>query len=213
METDKKGFAWIFLGLLLITAAFLLTGYNLIVQYRAKISSQYILEQMEIIGIEKESSEQPSESNSGEQEPLYRQNPEMEMPVETVDGYDYIGTLELPALSLKFPVMSQWDYDRLQLAPCRYTGSVYQNNLVICAHNYVGHFLNIKSLQAGDIVIFTDVTGNIFRYQVIEMEILQPDMTEQMASGDWDLTFFTCTVGGASRITVRCELIEDIPAE
>jgi sortase A len=27
-----------------------------------------------------------------------------------------------------------------------------------------------------------------------------------MESGDWDLTLFTCTTGGQSRITVRCVL-------
>lgn len=44
----------------------------------------------------------------------------------------------------------------------------------------------------------------MFTYCVAEEEILQPAQTEQMVSGDWDLTLFTCTVGGRSRVTIRC---------
>lgn len=51
--------------------------------------------------------------------------------------------------------------------------------------------------------------GNIFAYKVIEVETLQPTAIEEMTIGGWDLTLFTCTVGGASRVTVRCVLQED----
>jgi sortase A len=40
------------------------------------------------------------------------------------------------------------------------------------------------------------------------MEILSPFAVEEMTSGDWDMTLFTCTVGGQSRVTVRCVLEE-----
>ena len=36
------------------------------------------------------------------------------------------------------------------------------------------------------------------------LEILQPTAVEEMTSGDYDLTLFTCTYGGATRFTVRC---------
>ena len=53
----------------------------------------------------------------------------------TVGGYDYIGYLSIPSLSLELPVMAEWDYARLRVAPCRETGSVKDQNLVIAAHN------------------------------------------------------------------------------
>lgn len=31
----------------------------------------------------------------------------------------------------------------------------------------------------------------------------------EMTGGDWDLTLFTCTIGGKKRITVRCTLTEE----
>ena len=62
----------------------------------------------------------------GEEEtPEYLRNPEMEMPVEEIEGNGYIGLLEIPALGLSLPVMSEWSYPNLKLAPCRYSGSAY----------------------------------------------------------------------------------------
>ena len=58
------------------------------------------------------------------------------MPTQEVDGQSYIGVLELQPLGLSLPIISQWSYPGLRIAPCRYTGSAYQNDLVIAAHNY-----------------------------------------------------------------------------
>jgi sortase A len=31
---------------------------------------------------------------------------------------------------------------------------------------------------------------------------------EEMESDEWDLTLFTCTIGGKSRVTIRCERVQ-----
>ena len=54
-------------------------------------------------------------------------------------------------------------------------------------------------------MVFTDMDGNEFVYSVLEIETLTPYSVQQMTTGDWDLTLFTCTIGGTSRVTVRCE--------
>ena len=96
----------------------------------------------------------------------------------------------------------------MKISPCRYEGSIYLDNMVICGHNYSTHFGTLKELDAGDLVFFTDMDGNLFEYAVAETEILQPTAVEEMTSGNWDLTLFTCTVGGATRVTVRCLKLE-----
>ena len=189
-----KGKGLIFTGLLLIAAALFLTGYNLFDQMRAQRSAAQAAAQL---------TEQLPQTSQADV-PDYLLSPEMEMPVETIDGVDYVGVLRIPALALELPVISQWSYPLLKIAPCRYSGSAYQNNLVLCAHNYASHFGNLKSLHIGDAVTFTDMDGNLFSYQVAELETLPPQATEEMENGDWDLTLFTCTVGGQSRVTVRC---------
>ena len=133
----------------------------------------------------------------------------MEMPVKNIDGYDYIGILTLPSLELELPVMSEWDYTRLRINPCRYSGSVYLRNMVICAHNYNSHFGRLPDLSIGDELALTDMDGNVFRYRVAEMTTLQPMAVTEMTDSGWDLTLFTCTVGGRTRVTVRCEQIGD----
>lgn len=125
-----------------------------------------------------------------------------------VDGYSYIGYLSVPILSLELPVMSRWSGSQMQKAPCRYTGTLLGRDLVIMAHNYAKHFGTIGKLQPGDVVIFTDVDGNSFRYVVMLQEILQPEEVEEMTSGVFDLTLFTCTYGGKNRVTVRCNQMD-----
>ena len=117
--------------------------------------------------------------------------------------------LRIPALSLELPVINDWSYARLRVAPCRYADSVYQGNLVIFAHNYTRHFGRLKNLSRGDEITFTDVDGNVFRYEVAELETLSPYAVDEMTSGDWDLTLFTCMIGGKSRVTVRCKQTKD----
>lgn len=129
------------------------------------------------------------------------------MTVAEIDGYGYIGFLALPGLELELPVMADWTYPQLQIAPCRYTGTTFADNLVIMAHNYPKHFGGLKDLQSGDKVTFTDMDGETVEYQVVALEILPPDSVEDVTSGAYDLTLFTCTYGGENRVVLRCDRV------
>ena len=129
------------------------------------------------------------------------------MPTVQIDGYDYIGYLELPTVGLTLPVMDSWDYDRLKLAPCRYWGATFSDDLVIAAHNYANHFGPIGSMREGDPVQLVDAAGEVWRYRVALIEVVGPYDVEGMVGADWDLTLFTCTQGGANRVAVRCERV------
>ena len=124
-----------------------------------------------------------------------------------IDGYLCIGCLSIPSLGLELPVMSDWSYPQLKLSPCRYSGSTGTGDLVICAHNYARHFGKLKTLSEGAEVYFTDMDGMTRRYEVAAVEILPPTDLENMTAGEYDLTLFTCTYGGQSRVTVRCDLM------
>ena len=128
-----------------------------------------------------------------------------EITLEDLDGAACIGVLEIPKIDLKLPVLSEWSYPLLKKAPCRYSGSAYLDNLVIAAHNYRTHFGKLKELETGDEVIFTDAAGNRFEYNVAAVEALTPQSVEDMTSGEWALSLFTCTLDGKNRVTVRCE--------
>lgn len=127
-----------------------------------------------------------------------------EMTIKEIDGYGYIGYISVPVLELDLPVMSDWDYSRLKISPCRYYGSTKTDNLVIAAHNYKFHFGYLGHLKPGDTVIFTDMDANIVYYTVDSVELLMPTDVDKVKDSGSDLILYTCTYGGAKRITVRC---------
>lgn len=129
------------------------------------------------------------------------------MKTATIDGNSYIGYLLIEDIGLQLPIMSDWNEEKLKSAPCRYTGSVWSDDLVIAGHNYRSHFSSIKNLSLGEDVLFVDLYGEVHEYRVVAMETLEPEAVDEMTSGAYDLTLFTCTYGGANRATIRCNRV------
>lgn len=208
----KKGKFYKASGVLLGTAALLLAGYNLWNDYQsgkyADDALQLILNMVpERVGTVEEQLQEVFSASEVEY-PDYMLNPNMEMTVRMIQGQEYIGVIEFPTLSLKLPVISEWSEERLKLAPCRYTGSVYMNDMIVAGHSYKNHFRKIRKLQVGAPVVYTDMDGNRFVYEVIGTEVIEGTDVEQMEKGEWDFTIFTCTPNGGSRYTVRCVLAD-----
>lgn len=219
-NSRTKGRFMMTMGLLLTAAALLLTGYNLLEERNAqKNASEALTVVAEMIptedaGAEADANaERPSGVASDAQDefivPEFVEDPGKEMTVAFVDGQAYIGVVEIPELELKLPIISEWNDERLKIAPCRYVGSAYTFDLIISGHSYKNHFRYIRNLERGDDVYFTDMDGNRFVYEVSDSEVLDGSDVAGMLVGDWDLTLFTCTYGGASRHTIRCKLVED----
>ena len=112
--------------------------------------------------------------------PEYVLHPDMEMPTVEIDGVEYIGTLTIPTLGLELPIVSSWSDALLDLAPCRYTGSVYLDDLIIAGHNYRSHFGRLNQAQVGDAVRVTDGAGTTFSYVVSEIQQLPGTAIEEM---------------------------------
>ena len=219
----KKGKILIVLGLLLVAAALGLTLYNVLDSQRAGKASASVLEQL-APQVEQAAQNAPvylpadvthlSEPEidpvTGRAEPVeypdFVLNPQMEPPAQQIDGNSYIGILSIPSLEQSFPILKECTDDNLRIAPCCYSGSPYLNDFVIAGHNYTTHFGSLGAVRIGDSVQFTDLDGNVFDYEVMEVTTLPANAVEEMTSGEWDLTLFTCTVSRADRITVRCKL-------
>lgn len=205
----RKGNALIGAGLALIAAALVLTLVNISDGARAeRAAAQAAAQLAAALPSDTEDAPLPDTVEDELIVPDYLLDPTREMPVETVDGVDYVGMLRIPALDLALPVIDRWSDVLLRLAPCRYSGSAYTGELVICAHNYRAHFGSLSRLSVGDTVYFTDMDGNEFRYEVASLETLQPTAIEEMTASGWALTLFTCTLGGRTRLAVRCAAAE-----
>lgn len=136
--------------------------------------------------------------------PLITEVPEMDT-IE-IDGIEYIGTLEIPSQDILLPVASDWSMDTLKISLCRYSGSIFTDDLVICGHNFSRnrHFGVLKHLEVGDKVYFRDVNNQTVEYRVVLAEVLDPYDLNGMKNSDYDLTLFTCTYGGGQRLAIRC---------
>lgn len=204
---NKAGIACMLLGTVLIFGALSLFLSN---QREAKEAEQFtgslLPVMIEKIEEKEETDTQPLTYTLPVGTPIEYLDPSaFEMTEEEINGHAYIGYLSIPKLELVLPVMADWSYSKLQIAPCRYTGSVRSEDLVIMAHNYASHFGGLSKLSEGDSVIFTDMDGIVTAYEVVVQDILDPYAVEEMISGEFDLTLFTCTYGGKSRVTVYCD--------
>lgn len=200
-------------GLLLGAAALVLAGYNVWEDHQAGENANLALELVtdeipESIAALEDQLDNAS-SMSEVEYPDFVLNPKMDMPVKEMKGQDYLGVIEIPSLEMELPIISEWSDARLKIAPCRYMGSAYTGDMIISGHSYKNHFRHIRKLDLGDRVIFTDMDGNRFVYEITGTEVIAETDVEQMEVGEWDLTLFTCTPNGSSRHTVRCTLVED----
>lgn len=199
MKADKKksGNIIVAVGIILIAVSLIWTAYNLICEKNAEKASAQALSQMELDEVEVNDKEIPD----------YMLDSDRELPVKEIDGKEYVGAVSIPSLDLDLPILSNWSYQNFRIAPCRYDGTPYKNNMILCAHNYRKHFASLKYLTEGDRVYFTDMDKNKFSYEVMYVEVLDRTAIEELNTGNWDLTLFTCTYGGATRVVVRCKKV------
>lgn len=205
----KIGILCITIGTVLILGALSLLSYNQKEALRAEAAVNTVLPQLmeQIHKDPPKSTVKPADATIPEpptEAPKVTEPASMEMDTVELEGYSYIGYISIPSLQLTLPVMADWSYPKLKLAPCRYCGSIHTRDLVLMAHNYGKHFGGLSGLNVGETVVFTDVHGVATEYTVVLIDILNPTDVGKMASGAYDLTLFTCTYGGKTRVTVRC---------
>ena len=188
----KSGVILISLGAVLILAALLLFLYNRGEDRRAGQEAESLLEDAR-------------SAMAADTDP----EPQEELAEEIT--YDYAGVIAIPDLSLELPVIDQWSYARLKVAPCRQSGAAADGDLVIAAHNYKSHFGYLDRLEPGASVIFTDMEGTVYRYAVEGIRQLAPEDAEDVSSvfsSEYPLVLYTCTPGGKARVAVFCRWAE-----
>ena len=206
----RIGIACMSLGLALVLGAGLLLFHNRQQDVRAREFARGVLPELR---------QTAYETGEGAPEeavlPLLSQTPvevltpeELAMTEKVIDGHSYVASLFVPDLGLELPVMSGWDYNLLQISPCRYTGTVRGKDLVIMAHNYPSHFGRFSELQPGARVRLVDMDGNQWNYEVVAMDVLAAEDVAEMTAGAYDLTLFTCAANRTHRVTIRCNLVD-----
>lgn len=202
----KIGIGCVVLGVICLLIAIGFVVYNRFEARNGETTSQALLQNVQTNIHGAEQSEAVTSENAADETELddNQESALWEMQTVPAGKYESIGILSIPVLELELPVLTDWSYEKLKNAPCLYYGSYYESDFVIAAHNYPSHFGRLSQLRAGDLILFTDVTGQSYYYEVALLETLVPTATEEMITSGFDLSLYTCTPGGGSRVTVRC---------
>lgn len=130
-----------------------------------------------------------------------------EMTVVVHNTWPYIGYLTMPTINMQLPVLAEWSFHNLGMAPCRHMGSTKSDDLVICAHNYPSHFGHIGELKQGDEVSFVDMDGIRSDYRVVTVNVIDETDMDMVQDESLDLVLYTCTYSRWERVMVGCERV------
>lgn len=203
----RHGLFCVVLGTILLVAALSLVFYNRNENEKSGKAAQSVLEEL-VKEIPEPVAIVPTQAMTGNIYDEYDVEilTEIEETTIIIENNGYIGILSIPALNLELPVMSEWSYPNLNIAPCRYKGSIGSGDIIIAAHNYRTHFGRMSELGGGETFTFTEADGTVHTYEVTEIIQLDGRDIDGMEFGsaeNWDMTLFTCTLGGQSRVTLR----------
>lgn len=125
-------------------------------------------------------------------------------------GYEVVGTIEIPAINLKYPILTPETKKSLELSVVlRYTtaGLNQIGDTVIAGHNYRNGtmFSNVKKLKNGDVIYITDATGTKVKYEIYNIyQTTGEDATymNRDTNGKREISLTTCTDDSKNRTIV-----------
>ncbi len=137
-----------------------------------------------------------------------------EYPKEDIDdtfkGYNVCAKLEIPKISLKTNILSEYSKEALSKCITKYWG-VNPNeigNFCVIGHNTKSKnmFYNLKKLRVGDNLFITDRNLGKVEYEVFQINIVLPENTDcldALTRNEREVTLITCTSTGEKRIIIK----------
>lgn len=126
------------------------------------------------------------------------------------EQYSIIGTLNIPSLNIKYPILSSTSTALLKISLNKYWGANPNEvgNMVVVGHNYENSkfFSKLPNIKIGEIVKITDVNGNTLNYTVYDTDIIDPydnSCTSQLTNGHTEITLITCYNKGKQRFIAK----------
>lgn len=127
----------------------------------------------------------------------------------TYKGFPMVGTIEIPKIDLKYPVLKEGTKDAIEVSVAVNAGPGLNKvgNTVIIGHNYRNgtFFSNNKNLSNGDKVYITDITGTKVEYTIYNIYTTTPEDSDYMdrdTEGRREVTLVTCTDDTKSRLII-----------
>lgn len=137
-------------------------------------------------------------------------------------GYTYVvdGRIEIPKIKVDYPILSgetkseQETEALLKMSPLKFHGPEINQvgNYCIVGHNYRNSkfFSKVPTLENGDIIRITDMSGKVVEYSVYTKYNVVPSdttCTDQRTNGKKEITLITCTNDSKERVIVKARAI------
>lgn len=128
------------------------------------------------------------------------------------DGMEYqnIAIINIPKIGVNYPIFSTWTDELLKISPCKFWGADPNRigNFCIVGHNYRNDkfFSKVPTLEKGDIIEITDMSGRTIEYMVYDKYQTDPSdvaCTSQHTNGRKEITLITCTNDNKKRVIVK----------
>ena len=87
-----------------------------------------------------------------------------------IDGNEYVGEISIPAIGVGLPVMSEWSYPRLKIAPAA-SSALPAPMIWSLRRTTTSHFRQMTSLTAGTACSLTDMDGIVNEYVVNKVKV------------------------------------------
>lgn len=133
------------------------------------------------------------------------------------DGTQYytIARISIPKINVNEAILSETTTELLKKSPCKFWGADPNQvgNFCIVGHNYRNNmfFSKVPTLQFGDIIEITDLSGKTVKYSVYDVHEVEPDDTSdttQLTNGRTEITLITCTNDSKRRVIVKATAIK-----
>lgn len=129
-----------------------------------------------------------------------------QMPVMEIEEQDFIGIIEIPNYEKELPIYASWDKRKLTYYPCRFSGTTYNNSLIVGGKSNEGQFDFMKTISLYDYVYVTDFYGCRFSYSVTDIQITDDVSAENLNSYDADLLLFAPDEHSFDYTVISCKL-------
>lgn len=140
---------------------------------------------------------------------LYANVENVEKGQETIQN-NLFGIIEIPKISLYYPVFSNLTEENLKVSPCKFFGDTLEDNTNICiaGHNYNNDmfFSRINQLFLNDEIFIYDNTGIKYRYIVTQnYEVKEEDLSPiyNYNKNEKTLTLITCNNLNNNRFIIK----------
>ncbi len=129
-----------------------------------------------------------------------------------LQGYSVIARLDIEAIDLHLPILSETSDKALKVSACRFEGPEpgEDGNLVITGHDYRSGaiFGRLSELKTGCAVLLTDTDAKTYSYTIYQIDHIKPDEAEKLDDTAYacELSLLTCENNGNGRLLLRCRL-------